>query len=149
MTNQSRINAWVRKVFTAGEAFDVPERALRCAEETIELAQACGVSREQIHKLVDYVFSRPVGIPAKEIAGVLVTAYAVAGAIDADADEELEAELARIHLPHVIERIRRRQTEKREAVSTCESRSPNSDIRCALPDAHAGAHVAGNKRWFS
>lgn len=114
---QERVTAWVRAVFTEAEATDVPERSLRASEEAIELTQACGVDRETLHRLVDYVYSRPAGDPTKEIAGCLVTIYAAASALGVDADAELETELARIQQPEVIERCRLRQSEKREALA--------------------------------
>lgn len=117
MTNQFRVTAWVRKVFTEKEATDVPERALRLAEEALELAQACEVDAATLHRLVDYVFSRPVGAPGSEIAGTMVTVYALATALGVDAQTVLEAELLRIQHPEVIERCRRRQHEKREALA--------------------------------
>jgi len=114
--NQSRVSTWVRKVFSEKEATDVPERAIRMAEEALELAQACGVDAATLHRLVDYVMSRPVGKPAQEIAGTMVTVYALAGALGVDADSEFEVELVRIQQPEVIERCQRRQHEKRVAL---------------------------------
>jgi hypothetical protein len=115
ITNQSRVTAWVREVFTEQEANDAQERSLRTAEEALELAQACGVDAATLHRLVDYVFSRPVGKPAQEVAGTTVTLYAMAAALGVDAQAEFETELKRIQQPEVIERCRRRQHEKREA----------------------------------
>jgi NTP pyrophosphatase (non-canonical NTP hydrolase) len=115
-TDQQRVTDWVRKVFTEKEATDVPERSLRTAEEALELAQAVGVDAETLHRLVDYVFSRPMGEPAQEIAGTMVTLYAMANALGVDADAAFETELARIQEPEVIERCQRRQHEKRAAL---------------------------------
>lgn len=114
--NQSRVSTWVRSVFSEKEATDVPERALRTAEEALELAQACEVDAATLHRLVDYVMSRPVGKPAQEIAGTMVTLYALAGALGVDADAVFEVELKRIQQPEVIERCQRRQHEKRAAL---------------------------------
>jgi hypothetical protein len=116
MMNQSRISAWVRKVFTEAESKNAPERSLRVVEEAVELSQACGVDSETLHRLVDYVCSRPIGEAPKEIAGCLVTVYAAAAALGVDAQEELEKEISRIHQPEVIDRVRRRQHEKRAAL---------------------------------
>jgi hypothetical protein len=117
MTNQSRVTAWVREVFTEKEANDAQERSLRTAEEALELAQACNVDAATLHRLVDYVFSRPVGKPAQEIAGSMVCLYATAQALGADAQREFEIELERIQQPEVIERCRRRQHEKRAVLA--------------------------------
>lgn len=116
MTNQPRVAAWVRKVFDEATATNAPERSLRLVEEAIELAQACGVGAEALHRLVDYVLDRPVGDPAQEVAGTMVTLYAAAHAIGVDADEAFERELSRIQQSEVIDRVRRRQKEKREAL---------------------------------
>lgn len=118
---QSRVTAWVRECFTEAEAKDAPERSLRTAEEALELAQAVGVDAETLHRLVDYVFSRPVGKPEQEIAGTMVTLYAMANALGVDADAAFETELARIQTPEVMDRCRRRQHEKREALSPAAS----------------------------
>jgi hypothetical protein len=67
---------------------------------------------------VDYVFARPVGEAGQEIGGCMVTIYAAASALGVDADAVLEAELARIQRPEVVERCRRRQDEKRTAMVT-------------------------------
>lgn len=116
MNNQSRIAAWVRKVFSDEVATNVPERVLRFVEEAIELAQACGTDATTVHRLVDYVFNRPVGEVPQEIAGCMVTLYATAHALGVDAQEELEKEISRIRQPEVIDRVRRRQDEKRAAL---------------------------------
>ena len=110
---QQRVDDWVHEVLGVDSACNVQERALRCAEEVIELAQVCEVAPERLHKLVDYVFGRDVGEAAQEIAGSLVTLYAMANALGVNAEAALEAELARIQKPEVKERVRRRQNEKR------------------------------------
>lgn len=116
-SKQRRVSTWVRTVFSEKEATDVPERALRAVEEVVELAQSVGVDAATLHRLVDYVMGRPAGKPAQEIAGTMVTLYAMAGALGVDADTAFEVELERIQQPEVIERCQRRQHEKREALA--------------------------------
>jgi len=116
LSKQDRITRWVKEVFTDKEADDTLERSLRTAEEALELAQACGADTATLHRLVDYVMGRPAGRPAQEIAGTMVTLYAMAAALKVDADLEFEAELKRIQNSEVIDRCRRRQHEKREAL---------------------------------
>src|SRR6266702_2965551 len=48
-------------------------RALRCAEEVVELAQCCRVPKDTLHKLIDTVYDRPLGQPHQEIGSVLLT----------------------------------------------------------------------------
>ena len=111
---QQAIEEWDQDVFTSAELRDGAERSLRHVEEAVELAQACGVKPEQIHRLVDYVFARPAGEPGQEIAGSLVTLLTAANVLDVDVATVFTIELERIRQPGVIARIRRRQTEKRE-----------------------------------
>lgn len=116
LSAQRRVAAWVAEALGNDSAHDAAERALRTAEEAIELAQACDVPREALHRLVDYVFVRPVGDAMQEIGGTLLTLYSTAEALGVDADAAFEAELARIQRPEVMEKVRRRQSEKREAL---------------------------------
>ena len=139
-TYQARIGSWVSHVFGVDAAADTVERALRAAEEIVELAQACGVKRESLHRLVDYVFSRPTGDPAQEIGGCMLTVYAVAESLRVNADSRLEAELERIQQPEVIERCRNRQTEKRTAYH-----DPDPDTS-PLTDAELAASVEWRAR---
>lgn len=116
MTNQQRVGNWIRQVFTQDELYNSPERCLRVLEEATELAQAFDISREQAHKLVDYVYNRPVGDCVSEVAGVMVTLYALTEVCAIDAQAAFEAEIIRISKPEVIARVQRRQSEKREAL---------------------------------
>ncbi len=115
MTRQERVAAWVASTFGSEVALNVHERALRAAEEVIELAQACGVKAETVHRLVDYVFARPAGVPTQEFGGSMLTLYAAAEACGVDADEAYEIEMQRVEHPDVVSRCRLRQLEKREA----------------------------------
>jgi len=115
-TPQQRVAAWVAEVLGADAAQDGPERVLRTAEEVVELAQAVGLSSTVLHRLVDYVYARPVGDAAQEIGGSLITLYSAAEALGVDVETQFEKELARVRRPEVVERVRRRQQEKREAL---------------------------------
>jgi len=82
----------------------------RFLEEALELAQASGCSSEDAHRLIDYVFSRPIGRPELEVGSVMVTLAALCTAAGIDmnnaADRELERNWAR------IDAIRRKQANK-------------------------------------
>lgn len=117
VSNQDRVEVWAAQVLGLKSASDIAERVLRAVEEVLELAQTCGVGQEQLHRLVDYVYGRPVGKPAQEIAGSMVCLYAAAGALGIDAQTAFETEMTRIQQPEVIERVRRRQAEKRAALT--------------------------------
>lgn len=113
---QARVATWVEEALGHDTAHNAPERSIRTVEEVLELAQALGVEREVMHRLVDYVFDRPVGNAEQEIAGSMVTLYSVAAALNIDADAAMETELERIRQPEVMERCQRRQAEKRAAL---------------------------------
>lgn len=61
------------------------ERIVRFVEESIELAQAHGLTRERIVAVVDYVLARPADRVEPEIGGVFNTllAYATSRGVDA------------------------------------------------------------------
>jgi len=144
MTAQSRVTAWVCSTFGKEVAMNVPERALRIAEEAIELAQACGLEATVLHRLVDYVFSRPVGEAEQEVAGCMVTLYSVASALGVDADTAFETELARIQRPEIVERCQRRQAEKRAAMLGC---APNRMDAENGPECACGRPSACESGW--
>lgn len=65
-------------------------------EEAIELYQACGGDLAKAHKLLDFVFARPVGEIHQELGGVGVTVLALAQAAGLEADVCEDAEVDRI-----------------------------------------------------
>jgi hypothetical protein len=90
---QARIFEWARSTF--GEANIGPhERLRRFIEEAVELAQAGGLTREQIEAIVQHVYAKPPGVPQQEAGGVGVTllAYCQAMGFSADASESAEVE---------------------------------------------------------
>lgn len=74
---QERAVNWIRECFGEGVAMDSTERSCRFLEEALELAQATGMSRGQAGILLDYVYSRPIGVPKQEVGGVLITLSAL------------------------------------------------------------------------
>lgn len=64
---------WGVRAFGRQHMVDTRVRALRMLEEAIELGQACSLDKETVHLLVDKVFERPVGDPAQELGGVMLT----------------------------------------------------------------------------
>lgn len=105
---------WGVKAFGIDHMTSVPQRGLRLAEEAIELAQACDVKPEQLHKLIDYVYSRPVGPIKSEIGGVSVCLLALSMAVGVDADECEVEEINRV-LSKPIEHFTKRNKEKNDA----------------------------------
>lgn len=92
---QARVRAWLSKCLGKPRATDQVERTHRALEEAIELAQACGCSEKDALKLVQYVYSRPVGLVHEEVGGVMVTLAALCSAFDVHLGAAAEAELAR------------------------------------------------------
>ena len=117
---QLRVQRWVYSTLGHESLHNGKERALRLSEEALELAQALEVPAETLHKLVDYVYSRPVGEVAQELGGCAVTLLAASTAAGVNLAEALTTELDRIETPEVRERVRLRQAEKREALMTDE-----------------------------
>lgn len=103
---------WAVRSFGAEHVYNKSVRALRLAEEAIELAQALGVSREKMHEQVDAVFNRPVGEPWQEMGGVMVTATILCLATFSHyPDEALFDELRRV-LEKSPEHFAKRNEEK-------------------------------------
>lgn len=83
---QRLITKWAVDSFTEEEALSVEQRGLRLLEEAIELAQVCRVDKSMIHKLVDYVYGRPVGQIQQEIGGVGLTLLVLGEVAHVDVD---------------------------------------------------------------
>jgi hypothetical protein len=107
---QSRVQPWLMECFGPMIAGDREERNHRFFEEATELVQACGMTASEAHQLVDYVYGRPVGEPAQEVGGVMVTLAALCLANDLDMHAAAETELARIWTK--VEAIRTKQAAK-------------------------------------
>jgi hypothetical protein len=93
---QQRVQPWVLACFGAQIAADADERNHRFLEESLELAQACGCSAQEAHRMVDYVFGRAPGEKAQEVGGVMVTLAALCLAHGLDMHTGGEQELAQI-----------------------------------------------------
>jgi hypothetical protein len=111
---QDRVMAWMRETFSTDVCKDDRERGFRFGEEAIELLQAGGLTREQTLKIVDYVYSRPVGEFKQEVGGTLVTLAAWCGARTTDMAECGHVEIARCESPEVRAKIRAKQDFKRQ-----------------------------------
>lgn len=70
-------------------------RALRFAEEALELAQACGVSEEKAAELVRVVYSRPAGAIHQEVGGSMVTLSVLCHTIGVDLEDAFQIEIRR------------------------------------------------------
>jgi hypothetical protein len=111
---QAKIFAWTQAAFSIEQATSLPQRGIRLLEEAIEAFQAVGGDPAQAHKLVDFVFSRPVGDLHQELGGVSVCLLALAAAAGLSADAEEQREASRV-LAKPVEEFRRRNEAKNAA----------------------------------
>lgn len=110
MRIQDRVKKWVLAAFGTETAYDKEERAWRFIEEAIELVQASGMSKEDVTKLLDYVYDRPVGEVRQEVGGVINTLSAFCNSYDIDMIEAAHDEIDRCW--EKIEKIRAKQATK-------------------------------------
>jgi NTP pyrophosphatase (non-canonical NTP hydrolase) len=111
---QASVLAWAKAAFTAEQATSLPQRGLRLLEEATEAFQACGGDAQSAHRLVDYVFGRPVGEVGQELGGVGVTLLALAAAAGLSAEDEEVREVERV-LARPLEEFARRNRAKNDA----------------------------------
>ncbi len=93
---RDRIAAWVRSRFGESVLTNRQERAARILEEAHELAQAEGVPFMQVVLISQRTYSRPVGDPDNEAAGVRLTLEGWGVAADRDVDELARREMDRL-----------------------------------------------------
>jgi hypothetical protein len=107
---QQRVAQWLAACFPPDVCADRQERTYRFLEEALELAQASGCSSEDAHRLVRYVFSRPVGRSELEVGGVMVTLASLCAVLGIDMNHAADRELGRNWAR--IDAIRRKQATK-------------------------------------
>lgn len=107
---QDRCDPWLLACFGAEIAADVTERNHRFFEEAGELVQSFGVTVQEAHQLVNYVWGRPKGEPEQEVGGVMVTLAALCSASGMQMHACGEVELARVWTK--VEKIRAKQKAK-------------------------------------
>jgi NTP pyrophosphatase (non-canonical NTP hydrolase) len=86
---------WGVRCFGVQHMSDTRIRALRMAEEAIELTQALELERELLHRLVDAVFSRPHGSVHQEAGGTLLTVRMLCVALNLDPEDVFLKEIRR------------------------------------------------------
>lgn len=107
---QERVNSWAVNCFGVETANNLQERNHRFLEESLELVQATGCTKEEAYMLVDYVYGRPVGEPFQEVGGVMVTLAVLCVAAGLDMQTNGETELSRVWT--MIEKIRAKQASR-------------------------------------
>lgn len=93
---QRQCGKWVSDTFGPASLSSLPNRAARVCEEGVELAQSEGVTKETALAIVERAYSRPVGEPRQEAAGVIFTVFAYAEAKDFSLLRALADELRRV-----------------------------------------------------
>lgn len=109
---QTRAFVWVTKITPV---VAIATRARRFLEEAVELVQALGLTKDDVLRVVDYVYGRPVGEVENEIGGVGMTLLPLCEALDISAEQCFRRELARVSTPEMIAHVKARQVEKAEA----------------------------------
>ncbi|PZP71741.1 hypothetical protein [Methylorubrum populi] len=108
---QARCWDWLQDV-CRDDPSDLPERRARFAEEAMEWVQSLGATADEMHQLVDYVFSRPKGEPGQEAGGALTTAAVLAEFTGYDLMGCGERELRRCQDPAVKEKVRGKRSRR-------------------------------------
>lgn len=109
---QTDVAAWMDQCFPPALSSNMTERGDRLLEEVLELLQAHGYDSARVPTLVNYVFGRPIGEPAQEVGGVMVTLAAYCSVAGLNMQADGQAELDRINQPEVMARIRAKQEAK-------------------------------------
>ena len=107
---QDRVAPWMQECFGPEISADRLERGDRFLEEALELLQSGGYTPERARALIEYVWARPVGDPAQEVGGVMVTLAAYCLAHDLDMHEAAEIELS--HIWTDVDKIRAKHAAK-------------------------------------
>jgi hypothetical protein len=109
---ERRVGRWCVDCFGETTAADARERVYRFLEEALELAQSLGCTEAQARELAAYVFDREIGEPQQEVGGVMVTLAALTFAKRLDLEGSAAAEIERIELPEIKNKIRLKQASK-------------------------------------
>lgn len=109
---QAGVAEWMGQCFLPSLYSNMTERGDRLLEEVLELLQAHDYDSARVATLVDYVFGRPVGEPAQEVGGVMVTLAGYCWVAGLDMHAAGDAELARINQPDAMAKIRAKQEAK-------------------------------------
>lgn len=107
---QEKVRQWTVSCFGEEIALDKAERNHRFLEESLELVQSAGCTKEECLQLVDYVYGRPAGEMKQEVGGVAITLNALCNAHDINLEHLSNVELNRVW--EKIDKIREKQKNK-------------------------------------
>jgi hypothetical protein len=94
---QNEVDSFIRACFGDDAAADKTERNHRFLEESLELVQSLGCTKEEALMLVEYVFDRPVGEAGQEVGGVMLTLAGLCNANYFDMSRCAEMEMNRVY----------------------------------------------------
>lgn len=109
MQYQERVVNWLYQCFSKEVVESSSERNQRFLEESLELIQSTGLTEKAAHKMVEYVYSRPIGEPYQEVGGVMNTLAALCYVNGLSMEECGNVEMERIEPPEIIKKIREKQ----------------------------------------
>lgn len=109
---QDRVSLWIQMCFGIKPDAIKRERNHRFLEESLELVQSLGCTKDEALELLEYVYSRPAGDPKQEVGGTMVTLAGLCAANDFDMEDLAEDELDRVWKN--IEKIRLKRQKKNE-----------------------------------
>jgi hypothetical protein len=107
---QQRATDWARECFGEQNLSHLRLRAARFLEEAIELAQAHGLTVDDVMNVAEYVCNRPPGDPIQETGGVIVTLAVLCEVAGIHMTRSGEHELNRVQ--QKIQEIRERDKNK-------------------------------------
>lgn len=108
---QKKTTDWALECFGEESVHSTQERFDRFIEESVEFAQSCGYTKENVLAMVDYVYNEKIpGEPNQELGGVMVTLAVLCEAVHLDMNSAGDLELQRVR--HKINEIRKKNTSK-------------------------------------
>lgn len=107
---------WFKECFPDPKWENKKERVFRFAEEAVELMQAAEMTREEVQKIVAYVYGRPPGRLHSEIGGTMLTLAVFCSVVERSLMACAEIELARVMDPLMMKKIRQKQASKEQGL---------------------------------
>ncbi len=107
---QERVNLWILGMFGGKPPPGITVCQNRFLEEALEAVQTFGMTKEQAHAMVNFVYAREAAKEKEVIGGVMVTLAALCNAFEIDMIDSGERELDKIW--GMIDIIREKQALK-------------------------------------
>lgn len=112
---QAMIRDWMFNEVKEPDQWNPTNRGQRLLEEVLEAYQCPGIglTEDQCHTLVSYVYNRPTGTLHQELGGVIICLLALSDATEEDLHKCMIDEYNRICTPELIEKVRKAIIRKR------------------------------------